>query len=202
MDREKSRRATCKVKEQPICLIGLDQALQNTGIAILQIEPKLKKGVIYTGVLKTNKKNKLEDRLSLIDKEIEKLLSRIKPELVGLEEVYPGLSGRTVAILSQVYSTITNACKRVDVEFISYSSSKVKKGSWVKKVGIEGTKEVCREWLIKEKGEGIKELEEHEVDAVGILCAVMIDKGIEKDNIRYMDIKKIANYTKLKELKE
>lgn len=181
-----------------IWLVGLDQALLSTGVAVLSIDLETKKGVIFTGVLNTNKKQKIEDRLSLIDREIEELLFDIKPQRVGLEQVYPGLSARTVAILSQVYSTVTNACNRKEVKFISYSSCKGKESSWVKKVGLKGTKELCKEWLVEEKGEIIEKLEEHEVDAIGILFAVMVDHKIEKNTLRYIDIQKMSSYTLLK----
>lgn len=181
-----------------IWLVGLDQALLSTGVAVLSIDLETKRGVIFTGVLNTNKKQKIEDRLSLIDREIEELLFDIKPQRVGLEQVYPGLSARTVAILSQVYSTVTNACNRKEVKFISYSSCKGKESSWVKKVGLKGTKELCKEWLVEEKGEIIEKLEEHEVDAIGILFAVMVDHKIEKNTLRYIDIQKMSSYTLLK----
>ena len=193
------KKSVSKTEKHKIRLVGLDQALMSTGIAVLCIDLRSKRGVIFTGVLNTNRKQKLEERLSLIDKEIEKLLFDLKPHRVGLEQVYPGLSGRTVAILSQVYSTITNACNRRGVDFTAYSSCKRKKNSWVSKVGLEGTKELCKKWLVEEKGEVIEKLEEHEVDAIGILFAVMADHGIEKNTLRYIDIQKMSNYTLLKE---
>ena len=181
-----------------IWLVGLDQALMSTGVAVLSIDLEIESGVIFTGVLNTNRKEKIEDRLSLIDIEIEELLFNIKPQRVGLEQVYPGLSGRTVAILCQVYSTVTNVCNRKKIKFTSYSSCKGKKNSWVSKVGLKGTKELCKEWLVEEKGDIIEKLEEHEIDAIGILFAVMVDHGIEKNTLRYIDIQKMSSYTLLK----
>lgn len=148
--------------------IGLDQALSNTGIAIFNGED------IYTTVLKTSSKKAIEERLSIIDKYIDNLLKSLSPKIVLLEESYPGSHRNAAMRLAQVYSTVTNACIRNDIIYKVYRSSKGK-GSWPERLGIGGTKEYCREWLRGIKGEEINNLEEHEIDAVGILWANIIE---------------------------
>ena len=93
--------------------------------------------------------------------------------------------------MSQVYCTITNICNRIGKTFKVYSSSKLRRGSWVKKLDLDGTKTYCKKWLIEDLGEEqIKDLEDHETDAIGILWAMALDKGVRKDNIKYMNIQK------------
>lgn len=186
------------ISQEPVWLIALDQALENTGIAILSTG----KGIIYTSVLKTNKNHIIENRLAYIDRVIEELIRELDPIDIAMEEVYPGLAGRTVSILSQVYCTMTNICHRVGKKFKVYSSSKLRRGSWVKKLDLDGTKAYCRKWLIEDLGEEqIKYLEDHETDAIGILWAMAVDKGVRKDNIKYMNIQKTP-FDQLKILKK
>jgi len=154
---------------EDVWYIGLDQALSNTGIALFNGKE------IYTTVLKTSNTKTIEERLSTIDNYVDSLLKSLKPYIVLIEESYPGSHRNSAMRLAQVYCTITNACIRNNISYRIYRAGKGKE-SWPGRLGIEGTKEYCKEWLKGYRGEEeVNKLKEHEIDAVGILWANIIE---------------------------
>jgi Holliday junction resolvasome RuvABC endonuclease subunit len=166
---KREERDSSKKRLKEIWYIGLDQALSNTGIALFNGK------TILTTVLKTSSSRSPEERLSAIDNYIDSLLKNLEPYIVLIEESYPGAHRTSAMRLAQVYCTVTNACIRNNIRYKVYRSGKGKE-SWPGRLGIEGTKEHCREWLKRYKGEEeVKQLKEHEIDAIGILWANIIE---------------------------
>jgi len=149
--------------------VGLDQALSNTGVALFNGKE------IFTTVLKTSSTKPVEERLSIIDSYVDNLLKYLNPVEVAIEESFPGNHRNSAMRLAQVYATVTNACIRNKVSYRVYRAGKGK-DSWPNRLGIGGTKEYCKDWLKGIKGEDkIRELKEHEIDAIGILWANIIE---------------------------
>ena len=154
-------------------VVGIDQALETTGVAICLLNIFS----IHTFVFKTEKKYSTEERLHQIDSFFSALFIKLKPSCVSLEEVYQGQFRTSALRLAQVYSTLTNACLRSNISYSTFASAKTKKSnSWTYTLNLLGTKEHCREWLLKtnnSKAE-ILELTDHECDAIGIAWAKIV----------------------------
>lgn len=170
-------------------VVAFDQALANTGVAITDGE------VIYTTVLVTKSKLGLDNRLHQIDKFVTKLIETFFPGEIVLEVVFPGGFRNSATILAQVYSTITNACFRHEVPYTVLDSAVKTKESWPARLGIKGTKEHCKDWLLATHPdkETINKLAEHEYDAIGILWAkIVVDKAISVESIANLPIIKLV----------
>ena len=170
-------------------VVAFDQALGNTGVAITDGE------VIYTTVLVTKSKLGLDKRLHEIDRFVTRVIETFFPEEIVLEVVYPGRFRNAAMKLAQVYSTITNACFRYEVPYTVLDSAVKTKESWPARLGIKGTKEHCKGWLLATHPdlETINKLAEHEYDAIGILWAKMVeDKAISIESIANLPIIKLV----------
>lgn len=154
-------------------VIGVDQALETTGVAICFLNIFH----IYTFVFKTERKYSIEQRLHQIDFFFTGLFNKLNPACVALEEVYQGQFRTSALRLAQVYSTLTNACLRANLDYTTFASAKTKRNnSWTYSLGLNGTKEYCREWLLKtnESQSEILKLTDHECDAIGIAWAKIV----------------------------
>jgi Holliday junction resolvasome RuvABC endonuclease subunit len=181
-------------------VVAFDQALGNTGVAITNGK------IIYTTVLVTKSKLGLDNRLHQIDKFVTKVIETIFPEEIVLEVVFPGRFRNAAMRLAQVYCTITNACFRYEIPYTVMDSAIKTSDSWPARLGIKGTKEHCKDWLltIHPDKETINKLAEHEYDAIGILWAKMVeDKAISVESIANLPIIKLVpndlfNYSGIK----
>lgn len=176
------------------CVIALDQALENTGVAVFDGK------AIYTTVFTTKPKESSSLRLHRIDSFLCSLLTTLQPQHIVLEESYPGRFRNSAMRLAQVFCTVTNACYRHQVPTTILHASAKQPNSWPAVLGIKGTKEYCKNWLLEihPQKQDIEELEEHEYDAIGILWAKMVGyKAFSSEEIASIPIIRVSKYALL-----
>jgi Holliday junction resolvasome RuvABC endonuclease subunit len=151
--------------------IGLDQALNNTGIAVTN-----GKRVVTTQIINTSKQSSLE-RLELIEQSLTKLFMSLKPKMVFMESIYiPASRLKSCSALIRVEACVQLLLRRRSIEFESLPASPRLKTSWPKQLGIAGSKDHCVQFLkpILPKGK----ISDHETDAIGILWGGLVLKGL------------------------
>jgi Holliday junction resolvasome RuvABC endonuclease subunit len=150
--------------------IGLDQALNNTGIAVTN-----GKKIVTTQIISTSKESSL-DRLIKLETVLTKLLQSLKPKKVYMESIYiPASRLKACSALIRVETTIQLLLARKSVEFLSMPASNRLSNSWPKQLKIKGSKEYCAEFLKPILPPG--KISDHETDAVGILWGgLVLDK--------------------------
>lgn len=158
-------------------VIGLDQALANTGWSVVQYKNE-KLTLLEHGTYKTSsKEKKLEKRLLDIRQFIESLTLKYLPDKVFTEYVYlckanPG-SGR---LLLKVESIIHLYLHENDIDFDIVSSSSRNKGGWRKELGIKKNKNKNEE--SKEFFKNIGTFNEHSADSLAIILTGLLNKDI------------------------
>lgn len=139
--------------------LGLDQALVNTGYVI--VEKNNSEKIINKGVLITSSKSEYLSRLKYIKEEVSALISKYKPTVVYMEDVYTGGRGAW-AKLKDVKIILELLCYELNIPVVIMSPLIKRKNSWRKYVGLTvADKQV---WC---KQSGIKN--EHIADAYGIV---------------------------------
>lgn len=155
-------------------VIGLDQALTNTGYCVLKQNPKTitikAKGVIQTKakkiVDKQNKKDYYLERLIHIESSISSLLNLYQPDYVFYEEIY--LTGnRGGKTLAEVKIMVELLLKRQGVKYMGLPSQLNCKTSWRNILGLTSSE---KEYWQKLCGES----NEHIADAFGIAKAGLL----------------------------
>jgi Holliday junction resolvasome RuvABC endonuclease subunit len=151
--------------------IGLDQALNNTGIAVTN-----GKKIVTTQIINTSKEDVL-DRLVSIEGLLTQLVTSIKPKVVFMEGIYvPASRLKSCMALVKVEALVQLLLRRRSLDFLSLPSSPRLKSSWPNQLGIASSKDKCVEFLkpILPKGR----ISDHETDAIGILWGGLVSRKI------------------------
>lgn len=151
--------------------IGLDQALNNTGIAVTN-----GKEIVTTQIINTSKEDVL-DRLVTIEALLTQLLMTVKPKVVFMEGIYvPASRIKSCMALIKVETLVQLLLKRRSLDFTSLPSSPRLRTSWPNQLGISSSKDKCVEFLkpILPKGK----ISDHETDAIGILWGGLVLRKI------------------------
>jgi crossover junction endodeoxyribonuclease RuvC len=127
-------------------IAGVDAALANTGLAILNSD---KFTVEYLGKIKTAKNKTTPDesaRLKQIFQEFQHFLTFFKPDVVVVENQYIGFNPSTGMALSRVRGVIQLACALASTPFYTLQPNQIK----LTVTGIgNAKKEIVQESIVK-----------------------------------------------------
>ena len=68
-------------------ILGIDPGLADTGYGIIEVENNKLKAVAY-GTIKTQKDQKLINRLLEIEKQLDKIIKKYQPDICGIEQLF------------------------------------------------------------------------------------------------------------------
>ncbi len=90
-------------------ILGIDPGLATIGFGVIEASPSLRSLVEY-GVLLTPKDTLLENRLVSIYEQMDALLTRTKPEYIGVEDIYFYNNQKTAIAVGHARGVILLAC--------------------------------------------------------------------------------------------
>ena len=117
-------------------VLGIDPGLRLTGYGC--VEPVRAKGpaspagarIVEAGVFKLDVKTSISDRLAELEQDLSALLERVKPELVGVEQLYAHYKHPATAIvMGHARGVILLAIRRANVPLVELRPNEVKKAS-------------------------------------------------------------------------
>lgn len=156
--------------------LGLDQSSSHTGVALTD------GSVVITTDFRMKEKLELQEKLFLLENFVHSCCTLFSPEKIFTEAVYtPSARLKSFSVLLRVETTIHNYLYRSRREFESISANKVFKDSWPRQLGLDGTKEFVRAWLVQLGSKMPVAITDHELDAVGILFGGLKKNGILKE---------------------
>lgn len=108
-------------------IVGVDPALAVSGYGVIQVN-KSTLTLIEAGIIKTNAKEALPQRLSRIYRGVLKLISDTGAECLVLEKIYSHYKHpATACILGQARGVICLAAFTAGLPFFEYSATRIKK---------------------------------------------------------------------------
>jgi crossover junction endodeoxyribonuclease RuvC len=108
-------------------ILGVDPALTITGYGVICFSNK-RFSLVEAGIISTNPKEKIEERLLKIYSGIIKLISDTEPDVLVLEKIYAHYGHPTTAyILGQARGVICLACAVKNIPLYEYAATRVKK---------------------------------------------------------------------------
>ena len=108
-------------------ILGIDPGLQVCGYACLDSDGDVGT-IVEAGVLRTAGELPVEGRLNQIAADIETLLSRFRPEVVAVEELYSHYAHpRTAILMGHARGVILQKSAAAGVEVKSFSATRIKK---------------------------------------------------------------------------
>lgn len=106
-------------------ILGLDPGFADTGFGIIS-KDKTGMQFIDTGSIQTSKNLKFPERLVIIYKEINKLIKKYKPNIVGIEKLYFSKNVKTALDVGQARGVAILACQEHDIKIIELGPNQVK----------------------------------------------------------------------------
>lgn len=108
-------------------ILGIDPGLQVCGYACVDTSsPKV--DLIEAGVLRTTGKSAIESRLNQIAEDIDELLTKFKPEVVAVEQLYSHYAHpRTAILMGHARGVILQRCAAAGIEVKSFGATRIKK---------------------------------------------------------------------------
>lgn len=107
-------------------ILGIDPGSKVTGYGLIEVR-ETKIHHIDCGGIHIPVKEPMEMRLLYIHRKIRELLTRFKPDLASVEDVFFAKNARTSLILGQVRGVILLALAEFGIPFSSYPPCEVKK---------------------------------------------------------------------------
>ena len=108
-------------------ILGVDPALTVTGYGLIE-SIKSRLFIIEAGVVITNSKKNIQERLDKIHRCILKLINESKPDVMVLEKLYAHYRHPVTAyLLGQARGVICLACAKGNIPLVEYAATRVKK---------------------------------------------------------------------------
>lgn len=106
-------------------ILGLDPGLADTGFGIIEKDGS---SLVFlnTGSIKTKSKADFGSRLNTIFDEIDKLIKKYKPDLVGVEKLYFAKNVTTAIDVAQARGVSLLACRKNKVKTIEFTPLQIK----------------------------------------------------------------------------
>ena len=108
-------------------ILGIDPGLQVCGYACLEADDGREK-LIEAGVIRTDSRLLIEEKLNRIAEDMDSLLKNFKPDVVAVEELYSHYAHpKTAILMGHARGVILQRCAQAAIEVKSFSATRLKK---------------------------------------------------------------------------
>ncbi len=116
----RTRKSTCRI-------LGIDPGLETTGYAAIDLSGR-DVAVAEAGVVQTDRREPLPQRLAKLDTELSALLAELRPDLAAVEKLYAHYKHpRTAILMGHARGVILCACAAAGVEVRDFPATMVKR---------------------------------------------------------------------------
>ena len=107
-------------------IMGIDPGLNSTGWGMIK-SYKNKEIYLSHGVIKTNNKVKLGERLNIIHKDLINLIIKFKPDFISVEKIFSNVNADSTLKLGKARGIVFLAAAQKQINISEYSPNTVKK---------------------------------------------------------------------------
>ncbi|MGD0571975.1 MAG: crossover junction endodeoxyribonuclease RuvC [Sedimentisphaerales bacterium] len=108
-------------------ILGIDPGLQVCGYACIESKSG-ETTLLEGGVIRTTASKTIETRLNQIAEDIDSILDKFKPDVVGVEQLYSHYAHpRTAILMGHARGVILQRCAEAGVEVKSFGATRIKK---------------------------------------------------------------------------
>lgn len=148
---------------EPVKIIGIDPGLQKTGWGIIEVSGASLK-FIACGLIKSNSKNEMAERLNTLSTELSGVLTIHEPDCAAIEDTFVNQNPTTSLKLGMARGSLILTLSQHQLSVAEYAPNKIKKS-------IVGQGHAAKEqmgMMIKVLLPNCGELAEDEADALAI----------------------------------
>lgn len=106
-------------------IMGLDPGLADTGFGLIEKDGS-RLFFLTTGSIKTKSKTDFGSRLNIIFDEVDKLIKKYKPDIVGIEKLYFAKNVTTAIDVAQARGVSLLACHKNKTKTIEFTPLQIK----------------------------------------------------------------------------
>ncbi|MFA7000191.1 MAG: crossover junction endodeoxyribonuclease RuvC [Candidatus Paceibacterota bacterium] len=107
-------------------ILAIDPGFERVGIAVIEKTNEAKHLLVYSNCFKTSAKIPFHERLTLIGKELEKIIKKYKPEALAIEKLYFTTNQKTVMGVSEARGVIIYSASRNNLSIFEYTPPQIK----------------------------------------------------------------------------
>lgn len=109
----------------PKIILGIDPGIADTGYGVIKEEGSCLSCLTY-GSIKTSPKDDLITRLDILNRELDKIIKKYKPDLASVEELFFNKNVRTALIVGQARGVALLTLKQNNLQIVEFTPSQVK----------------------------------------------------------------------------
>lgn len=107
-------------------ILGVDPGLTRCGIGVITRGPGRQVRLVEVGVIRTEAGEPLAQRLTTVDRALQRWIARMAPDAVAVEEVFAQHNARTITGTAQVAGLAMVAATRADIPVSTHTPSEIK----------------------------------------------------------------------------
>jgi len=108
-------------------ILGIDPGLEITGYAVLDATGR-DTAIVDAGIIRTNRRHELAQRLAVLAGEMKELLAEYKPDVLAIEQLYSHYRfPRTGILMGHARGVILQTAADAGMKIKAYSATRVKK---------------------------------------------------------------------------
>lgn len=108
-------------------VLGVDPGSQITGYGILEPSNGRPPHLVECGIIRTNPKHHLPERLHTIHDGLTQLIQRHRPDTLAVEDIFYAKNVRTTMVLGHARGAILLAAAQAGIEVVEFAPATVKK---------------------------------------------------------------------------
>ncbi len=113
-------------KQNKTIILGIDPGIADTGYGVIEKDKKNNLVCITYGSIKTEANTKLADRLNILNKKLDKIIKKYRPEKIAVEELFFCKNIKTALIVGQARGVILLTAKQNNLPISEYTPLQVK----------------------------------------------------------------------------
>jgi len=107
-------------------VLGVDPGTATTGYGVIEYKNNLFE-VLDFGLIETSKDGQSGERLISINKNIDRLLKEIKPDVVAIEKLFFARNAKTAMNVGQAIGVINYTVAKAKIKMVEYAPGTIKK---------------------------------------------------------------------------
>lgn len=108
-------------------ILGLDPGIADTGFGVISVD-KSELICLDFGTIKTRTQDDLPSRLEVLDKELNLLIKKYRPDIVSVEKLFFNTNAKTALIVGQARGVVLLNIKKNNISLLELTPLQIKQG--------------------------------------------------------------------------
>ena len=107
-------------------ILGIDPGIADTGFGLIEKSQDGKLKCVDYGSIKTKAGTKLPNRLEIINQDLEKIIKKYKPKIIGVEELFFCRNVKTALVVGHARGVVLLTARQNRVPIVEFTPLQVK----------------------------------------------------------------------------